>query len=225
MNTDACDLPRAIMAMGRRGCVVPGQTWVSCQRAFAGLSTTRTWCNVCYGYAFHVVRRLYREYLFIGSTSSTRTAGTRSCRWLPRASLPCPALPFRPMRVQACACVRVYACVSLCSRYSAWTAVSFGISALPAVRTALLRPLAATRCADRRTAWAFPPRGLNGLTPGTEWAHPVPDLNHEQGSARARSSAGTGLALRARPLRTCTGTKRAHPSSVSTWTGAHPHVH
>jgi hypothetical protein len=49
------------------------------------------------------------------------------------------------MRVLACACLRVYACVGLCGRYSTWTAVSFGISALPALRTALLRPLAATR--------------------------------------------------------------------------------
>jgi len=129
--------------------------------------------NVSNGYAFHVVRRLYREYLFIGSTSSTRTAGTRRCRWLPRASLPCPALPTH---VCASVCVRAWAdaCVGLCGRYSTWTAVSFGISALPALRTALLRQLAATRCANRCAAWAHPPRGLNGLSPGTEWAHPVP---------------------------------------------------
>jgi hypothetical protein len=121
MNTDACDRPRAITTMGRRGCVVPGQTWVSRQRAFAGIKRNATVVyNACNGHAFHVVRRLYREYRFIGSTSSTRTAGTRSCRWLPRASvpptLPRPAPPFRPMCVQACACVRgwMQACACLC---------------------------------------------------------------------------------------------------------------
>jgi hypothetical protein len=104
-TTDAHNRPRALTTMGRRGCVVPGQTWVSRQRAFAQRGRGD---NVCNGCAFHVVRRLYRAYLFIGSTSSTRTAGTRSCRWLPRASvpLPYPPLPFRPMRAQACACVR-----------------------------------------------------------------------------------------------------------------------
>jgi hypothetical protein len=108
MNSDACDRPRALTAMGRRGCVVPGQMWVSPSRDLAQRGVVY---NVCNGHAFHVVRRLYREYLLIGSTSSTRTAGTRRCRWLPRASvpLPCPARPFQPMCVQACACVRVYA--------------------------------------------------------------------------------------------------------------------
>ncbi len=47
----------------------------------------------------------------------------------------------------------------------------------------------------------------------------MPDLYHEPGSARARSLAGTG---RARPFHICMGTKRAHPSSISTGTGAHP---
>ncbi len=123
-------------------------------------------------YLFHVVRSLYREYLLIGSTSSTRTAGTRSCRWSPRASvpLPCPSDPCVCKRVRACMCMR---CIGLCGRYSAWTAVSFGISALPALRNTLLRPLAATRCSAcaRSAVGTGRARPLH-ISIGTKRAHP-----------------------------------------------------
>jgi hypothetical protein len=190
--------------------------------------------NACNGYASHVVRRLYRDYPLIGSTSSTRTAATRSCQWLPPASVPCPALPFRPMCVEACVCLRVRACACVCdaSAYAAGTrrgrlcrsgsrrcsrSAPRCCGRLPPPGTAVppvstlstpceyseypvsTQSTPAARAPHRAAANAHrhperrSPHCMGSPTPGTEWAHPVPDLYHEQGSARARSLAGTGL--------------------------------
>ena len=118
-----------------------------------------------------------RRTMSISGLSINRFHVVHAYRWntkLPMVAtcvraLPCLAVP-RPCPSGPRACKRVRARADVCDamrldRYSTWTAVSFGISALPALRTALLRPLTATRCADRCTAWAHPPRGLNGLTP------------------------------------------------------------
>ena len=154
--------------------------------------------------------RISRRTKSISGVSIYRFHVVHAYRWntkLPMVAtcvpaLPCPSDPWVCKPVRACVCMR---CVGLCGRYSAWTAVSFGISALPALRTALLLPLAATRYGSTPVSTQSTPaarsphraaaaarrhpvrqplhrmgRGRNGLTPcrifTTNRARPVPDL-------------------------------------------------
>jgi hypothetical protein len=165
----------------------------------------------------------------ISGVSINRFHVVHAYRWnttLPMvaACVPAPPCPAPPCPSDPCVCKRACACVRGRMHASAYAA---GIRRGRPCRSGSRRcSISAPRCCGRSPPPGAPTAALHGLPPGTEWAHPVPDIYHEPGSAPCQICAGTGLALRARPLRTCTGTKRTHPSSVSTGTKlAHPHGH
>ena len=176
-TTDACDRPRAITTMGRRGSRANGPSWDLAQRgrvAYAFLRISRRTKSIS-GVSinrFHVVHA-YR--------SNTKLPMVATCV----RALHCPALPI-PTHVRASVCVR--ACVRDASAYAAGTRRG------RPCRSGFRRcPRSAPCCCGRSPPpgarlvpdlqWGLggpapytSPWGLNGLTP--QASPPGPGLTH-----------------------------------------------